>query len=319
MAVNTYNDNNLSSVRMIYNFAKRHPNFVHIFSFAYPVLSRYEKKKYFDLSSSLKKKYGQKMTVNLKEYFGLSRLNFSIEFDFGVIDEAVLFDTLSRGDIYERGVTNYILNNFRDGDIFLDVGANIGYYTLLAASLSKSGKIYSVEANPKVYQRLLNNIQINGFTNVFAFNVAAGNTNLVTPMDEKGGLFAHGTIVSEKDASLLADGTVKVEMRRLDDILGPPVSLIKMDIEGAEPLALQGMKNILNQPVRPALIIEFNPSYNTKMLIQQLPENSYIGVIDDNEGVTQIGIPELFNLSFNLRNFINLLVLPENTNVGMER
>jgi len=126
-------------------------------------------------------------------------------------------------------------------------------------------------------------------------------------------------LFSEKDASLLPDGTIKVEMRRLDDILGPPVSLIKMNIEGAEPLVLQGMKNILNQSVRPALVIEFNPDYNTKMLIQQLPENSYIGVIDDNGGVTQIGIPELFNLSFNLRNFINLLVLPENTNVGMER
>jgi len=315
MAAKNYTDTNLSIVRRIYTFARKHPNFSHIFSFVYPILSRYERKKYFDLSSSLKKKYGQKMTVNLKEYFGLSRLNFSIEFDFGFLDEAILFDTLSRGDIYERGVTNYILNNFRDGDIFLDVGANIGYFTLLAASLSKSGKIYSVEANPKVYQRLLNNIQINGFTNVFAFNVAAGNTNLVTPMDEKGGLFAHGTIVSEKDASLLADGTVKVEMRRLDDILGPPVSLIKMDVEGAEPLALQGMKNILNQPVRPALIIEFNPGYNTKMLIQQLPEKSYIGVIDDNEGVIQIGIPELFNL----RNTVNLLVLPDNTKVGMER
>jgi len=196
MAAKNYTDNNLSIVRKIYTFARKHPNFCHIFGFAYPILSRYERKKYFDLSSSLKKKYGQKMTINLKEYFGLSRLNFSIEFDFGFIGEAVLFDMLSQGEIYERGVTNYILNNFReDGDIFLDVGANVGYYTLLAASLSKSGKIYSVEANHKIYQRLLNNIQINGFTNVFAFNVAAGNTNLGTPMDEKGGMFAHGTIV----------------------------------------------------------------------------------------------------------------------------
>jgi hypothetical protein len=118
-------------------------------------------------------------------------------------------------------------------------------------------------------------------------------------------------LFSEKDKSLLADGTIKVEMGRLDDILGPPVSLIKMNIEGAEPHALQGIRNILYQSVRPALIIEFNPAYNTKILIQQLPENSYIGLIDDNWGVTQIGIPEIFRI----RNFINLLVLPDDTKV----
>jgi len=309
MAVNTYNDNNLSSVRRIYNFAKRHPNFVHIFGFAYPMFSRYERKKYIDLSSSLQKKYGQKMVVNLREFFGLTKLDFKIEFDFGLLDEAILFDTLSRGDVYEKDVTNYVLKNFRDGDIFLDVGANIGYYTLLAASLSKSGKVYSVEANPQVYKRLLNNIQINGFTNVFSFNVAAGNTNLVTPLDEKFGLFSHGTIVSEKDASLLADGTIKVQMRRLDDLLKPPLSLIKMDIEGAEPFALQGMRDLLYQSVRPELIIEFNPAYNTKMLIQQLPKNSHIGLIDNSGSVTHTEITELYKL----RNMVNLLVSPDKT------
>lgn len=315
MSTKGYNDANLSTVRKIYDFSKKHPNFSHIFGFTYPMFSRYERKKYFDLSSSLKKKYGQKIVVNLREYFGLSKLNFMIEFDFDFIDEAVLFDTLSRGDIYEKDVSNYVLNNFRDGDIFLDVGANIGYYSLLAASLSKSGKVYSVEANPKVYQRLLNNIKINGFRNIVVFNIAAGNTNMVTAMDEKGGFFANGTIVSEKDASLLAEGTTNVEMRRLDDLLQPPVSLIKMDIEGAEPLALQGMSNLLLQPDRPTLIIEFNPAYNMNMLIQELPEDYHIDLMDDDGKVIKIETAQLFKL----RHTVNLILSPSNAKVSTKR
>ena len=74
---------------------------------------------------------------------------------------------LSINKIYEKNETNFVKDSVNKGDIVIDIGANIGYYTLMFAKLvGDTGKIYSFEPDPRNFLILEKNIQINGYNNV---------------------------------------------------------------------------------------------------------------------------------------------------------
>lgn len=104
---------------------------------------------------------------------------------------------------------------FRDylheGDVFCDIGANIGLYTLVAAiTISDSGRVYAVEAHPKIYGYLLGNIRINKLTNVQTHDVALGDENKVMQFSNK----------KRDDETVIAfNGSgIFVNMTRLDNL-----------------------------------------------------------------------------------------------------
>ena len=78
--------------------------------------------------------------------------------------------------LYDYNEMNFLLRYLRKEDSFLDIGANIGVYTLLAASKIKSGFIYSFEALPKNYQRLEENLKLNKLTQVKPYSIAISNS-----------------------------------------------------------------------------------------------------------------------------------------------
>jgi FkbM family methyltransferase len=139
----------------------------------------------------------------------------------------------------------------RPGDAFLDVGANEGIYTLLAASrLGKSGSIDSFEPNPGPLARLRENIALNGLDAVRVHPVAVG--------AEPGTVrFMLDDQRSHIDAASEHGESAEVSMVRLDDELsGRRYAAGKMDIEGAEPLAMRGAERMLSEANPPVWLLE---------------------------------------------------------------
>lgn len=139
----------------------------------------------------------------------------------------------------------------QEGDVFVDVGANIGTHSLVAAhSVGEKGTVYSVEANPRIAKFLSMNVGLNKFSNVEIVNSAVG--------DCKG-------IISFSDGFLddvnrpTSDGSgVAVPMRKLDDIVpNIPVRLLKIDVEGYEFQVLSGAKTVLQNTS--IILFEANP------------------------------------------------------------
>ncbi len=144
----------------------------------------------------------------------------------------------------------------------IDIGANIGYYSILAARLVGPGKrVFSFEPQASIASKLRRNIEANALRNVEVFQYALADShgtatfNLPPEGEEAfGSMHANGRFEVAK--------TVQVEMHRLDDVLeklgNPKIGLVKMDAEGAELLILRGAAKLLSSPDKPDLIFEAN-------------------------------------------------------------
>jgi FkbM family methyltransferase len=131
---------------------------------------------------------------------------------------------------YELALLRKII---RPGDVFWDIGSNIGYYTCLAASLSgKSGRVIAFEPAPVTRRYLEDNIGLNAFGNVAVLPYAIGEQTGVAAIHMSDPALGEGT--ASLNASDDKAFTVDVEVRRLDE-LGPTLpapDLVKIDVEG---------------------------------------------------------------------------------------
>ena len=148
----------------------------------------------------------------------------------------------------EQGVQQAILD-LREGESFIDVGANVGYYTLRAASTAgvkeSSPKIISIEAHPDNYRALCRNIACNGFTNIIALNRAVWNNGGSIALTQR---VSEGRVLTDDARILLnssagAGSELLVQADTLDNITKEHgvnnIGVIKMDIEGSEIRALE--------------------------------------------------------------------------------
>lgn len=185
------------------------------------------------------------------------------------------FQTYALRTVHEESTTKLFEQHIKKGDVVLDIGANIGYFSLLAAKLvGDKGEVYSFEPEPRNYKYLMKNAKLNGYDNITAFQKAVsdktGKINLfICPYDS-----GHHTIKQFKGIKdykpELADQkeSVEVDTVKLDDFfkkLGKPIDFIKLDVEGAEVLALKGMDTVLRKNKDIKLICEFFPLFITKM------------------------------------------------------
>lgn len=185
------------------------------------------------------------------------------------------FQAYAMNGIHEKETTSLFKKIVRPGDIFLDLGANIGYFSLLASRLVGSqGKIFSFEPEPNNFYYLKKNIEINRYDNIYPFDKAVSNINEKIPLficDYDSG---HHTIKQYGGVKVYSHGRrteeriINVDAVRLDDFLRnkvEKVDIVKMDIEGAEALAIEGMKNILRGNKDIKIIMEFFPLFIEKM------------------------------------------------------
>jgi FkbM family methyltransferase len=139
----------------------------------------------------------------------------------------------------------------------LDIGANIGIYTLFLAA--RVPHLDAFEPEPIVRQRLKDNLALNGQTNVAIHEVCVGEASgRITFMPPTKGNWGMGHISVDNRR-----GGVERTCICLDDFFQEPLSescLIKMDIEGAEWFALQGARRVLSHPEVPlAILVEVHP------------------------------------------------------------
>lgn len=179
------------------------------------------------------------------------------------------FQAYAMNLIHEEETTALFKKIVRPGDVVLDLGANIGYFTILAAKLvGPSGKVFSFEPEPTNFRYLTKNIELNRHTNAFAFQKAIsdrpGKTQLFVCSYDSG----HHTINQYEGIEAYRRGR-KSEMRSIDidtvtvdDFLKDKtdhVDIIKMDVEGAEALALAGMRETLGRNRSIKVFLEFFP------------------------------------------------------------
>ncbi len=164
-----------------------------------------------------------------------------------------------RADNYEREVTAVFRSIVEPGMSVVDIGANIGYFTMLAASLvGSAGRVLAVEPNPRNVRMLEASRRANGFDRVTIAQTAAGRETGLLLLNTS---YSNGT-TSDLPADLQAlFGAQAVPGIRLDSLLDrdAQVDVIKIDVEGAEYNALLGAEATLRR-CRPLLISEFSPS-----------------------------------------------------------
>ncbi len=169
--------------------------------------------------------------------------------------------------LWEPELTDWITRQLRPGDTFIDVGANIGYYSLLASALvGGSGRVTAIEASPVIFGELQANLQRNRAANVRSVNVAAADQRGVLPIFSGPDHNAGQTSLLQR-AGLEPAGTVAAAP--LSEILEPQeiarARLVKVDVEGAEGKVVPGLIPLLGSTRTDLeLIIEFHPQWLTE-------------------------------------------------------
>lgn len=164
----------------------------------------------------------------------------------------------------EHGEAGYIVRNVSVGQTVLDIGANVGLYTLLLArQVGTTGRVIAFEPGPKSYSLLVQNIALNGYTNVCAENVAvserAGTVDLYVCRTGESDNRIAGTLNPTDNWDKMSIRSIDIDTY-LDQNGIAEVDFIKMDIQGAELFALRGMEQTLRRSPNVQMIMEYSPN-----------------------------------------------------------
>lgn len=170
----------------------------------------------------------------------------------------------------EQTELRWLIGRLQPGDLFIDCGANIGLWTLVAAArVGESGHIVSYEPNPSTVKRLKANIRRNNMENIVSvIEAAAGSTTGLARFDagaahNLGHLDGSGDLVVPV---VTLDRTVTVTGR---------VAGVKLDVEGGELAALIGAERLISEH-RPWLIVEFNTAISGTNCIDEWDVYQYL-------------------------------------------
>ncbi len=169
-------------------------------------------------------------------------------------------DTLNLSiiDMHEPEQVALFRNIVQEGDVVLDLGAHIGYYTLLFAQLvGPQGKVYAFEAHPDNAALLRKSIAESGYDNVVIENKAVWEKTGKFPLYEA----SHCSEDHRMSAAPDHSASITIDAVALDDYFPSDmhVDFIKMDIQGAEGHALKGMKDLLASQKQVSIVTEFEP------------------------------------------------------------
>ena len=196
--------------------------------------------------------------------------------DLGISSELLMFKT------HEPLTTKLLSKELKKGMTCLDVGGNIGYYTLLESNIvGDTGKVIAIEPSPPNFQHLKKNLEIQDAQNVDAYNFAAGdkdgNVNFLVYQESNGSF-----TIPDGETTDLPGELIKVSAKRmdtfLDDLNVKHVDFVRMDVEGYEYHIIQGMVNTIKSS-RPMFQIEVHASLmgkdGTRQFLEEFQKHGY--------------------------------------------
>ena len=185
--------------------------------------------------------------------------------------------TFARGT-YELPIQQILAQYLKPGDVFYDIGANIGFFSTIAARLvGKSGQVYSFEPVAKNVARVRRNAKLNRFSQIKVFPKAvsenSGQGNLLLAQHSGGATLATAGMPPDMT------GAVQVDLISIDDWLDrqklKPPSLIKIDVEGAELEAIKGMLQTI-RTFKPILLYEVDDDRLDRFQQKQEELDTYV-------------------------------------------
>jgi FkbM family methyltransferase len=202
---------------------------------------------------------------------------------------------------YEKALGDILKKIIKPGGVFIDIGANIGYFSLLIANNVPTAKVISFEPARDIFLKLKENISINNIKNITPFNAAIGE------MNEEKELFISGAdnlgMSSFQQPENFSGKKEIVQVLTIDDWFKraglAKIDVIKLDVEGSELSALKGMSEVL-QSFKPMVIVEINPETLAMFGLKSATIHNYLDkfnfkgfIISEAGELTKIGENEI--------------------------
>jgi len=182
----------------------------------------------------------------------------------------------------------FLLRILGESDGFIDIGANVGFYTVLASTIVTGGPLFAFEANPRNLEVLRDQVQLNGLANARVFGNALGNSTGELSFFDSGR--ETGSLATAGDSGAKV---ITVPCARLDDCLArhslPDYVVAKMDVEGCEALVLEGATALMQSGRISVWLFELNETALCKhgssgeKLIEAFTRHGYAIVYWDEE------------------------------------
>ncbi|MFN8583523.1 MAG: FkbM family methyltransferase [Gemmatimonadaceae bacterium] len=206
------------------------------------------------------------IAINLASRSGPKTVTLSL--DPSQMSQQIMLGDFGRGQLYEAETSNFLGNILMPGDTFIDIGAHVGYFSMLASALvGDTGRVYSFEPERENYDHLVQHIGLNNASNITPVHMAVGAVPAVADFfvnaDNDGGhaLWEVGRHPFN-ERSRQAPTTRKVAVTSLDHFFAKtdlsPLKAIKIDAEGAEFAILVGARNLLARVPVPFIVAECN-------------------------------------------------------------
>jgi FkbM family methyltransferase len=172
-------------------------------------------------------------------------------------------ETILLEDGWDPLLTELTRTSLSPGAVFIDVGANAGYFSLIAAKcVGKSGKVLAIEPNPSVAQQLRGNVKRSNLSNVIVEQVACADSQSIETLYIPDESSLGKASLSKSNAGGI--DSVNVRTTTLDQLILhhglEKVTFVKVDVEGAELRVLSGMKEAL-KTFRPIIVLELVPEH----------------------------------------------------------
>ena len=165
-------------------------------------------------------------------------------------------------DQFEPETRRFLDAYLRSGDVFLDIGANVGLYTIAAARIvGAEGAVHAFEPCSQTFSRLTENVRINALPHVFCHRLALSDTNAEAQLSiAKDGFDAWNSLGKPymgEDGGQETVQTVTLDSFVSQHRLAGRITAMKIDVEGWENQVLAGAEKLLSAPNAPALCVEF--------------------------------------------------------------
>ncbi len=209
-------------------------------------------------------------SIYIGGYTALVRLKFGRRLYVDSRDIGIAQHIMITG-VWEKHYTELVKKLVKKGDVFVDIGANFGYYSVLGGFLTGStGKVYSFEPSPRPFELLEMSMKANGYLkpqskNIFKLGVS--DKVGTTTFSYKEGDFGGGSMFipdARKAKEQFTDVTIKMDS--LDNILSEEkqIDFVKIDAEGAEVSVIKGMQELIKRSPNIKILMEFYPGFIKK-------------------------------------------------------